>query len=130
MSPKAARYCKRGHDTWEVGRNSSRTCRACARDAAMATHRAQEAVRGVDQAAYRKREQERQERERKRWRASLRGPKLLDQLQREAQEELRCPETISEDPPKVCGRKVPTREAGITRFFCNEHEFWTAEEAH
>lgn len=28
------RYCRHGHDTWEVGRTRSRVCRACERDRA------------------------------------------------------------------------------------------------
>jgi hypothetical protein len=121
MSPVAARYCKRGHDTWEVGRNSSRTCRRCARDAAMAAHRAEEAVRAAEEAVRMDKALERQRRERERWRASLTGPELLEQLEQEAQEQVRCPEPISLDPPRVCGKKVGAG-AGDWRFFCREHD--------
>jgi hypothetical protein len=65
---------------------------------------------------------ERQRRERERWRASLTGLEFPEQLEREAQEELRCPEPVSMDPPKVCGRKLRGKGAGIWQFFCREHD--------
>lgn len=85
------RFCLRGHDTWQVGRNASRTCRECAREAAAAIRRAQEAAAAAESREAHRIQQEAQEREWKRWRASLRGPALLEQLEVEARRSFAAP---------------------------------------
>jgi hypothetical protein len=130
--PGAARYCRRGHDTAVVGRDASRTCRACRREDMAARRRADEAVQMAEQEGARKREEQRQEREWARWRASLKGPELLNQLEVEAQRDLRCPWEMSLDPPRVCGKKVRGPEAGVSKFYCRYHDRLVdeANEAH
>jgi hypothetical protein len=121
------RYCLRGHDTDVFGRDASRRCRVCHREGMAAMRRVKEAAMAAERARHRKEAQKRQEQERARWRASLRGEELLNQLEVEAQLDGRCLEPISADPPAVCGRKLGPG-AGVTRFFCREHDVPLASE--
>jgi hypothetical protein len=88
---------------------------------------AERASRRAEEEKIRKREQARRDRERKRWRDSLTGEALLNQLQVEAYQEARCPEVTTEDPPKVCGK--PSVDATCGAYECGRHlRRWLAQE--
>ena len=103
------RYCLRNHDTFAVGRDSSYRCLACKRESGAAGRHAQQAeerARQSDDIDRRLAEMQRQrEIERRRILDSGDSRAVLALLERE------CPSrdlwlALSEDPPKICGRRA------------------------